>query len=45
MVFMSFKDQTKIKLKHVEEKDKKAEKFKQLCRNGIIKLIKKVEIE
>ena len=45
MVFTSFNVQTKIKLMQMEEKDKKAEKFEHLCRNWIIKGIKKVEIE
>ena len=44
MVIMSFKAQTKIKLKHMEEKDKKAGKFEHLRKNRILKSIKKVEI-
>ena len=44
MVIKSFKAQTKKKLKHKEEKDNNAGNFEHLCRNWIIKLIKKVEI-
>ena len=41
MVIKSFKAQTKIKLRHMEEKDKKAGKFEHLCRNWKTKWIKK----
>ena len=42
MGIMSFKAETEIKIKHMEEKDKKVEKFGNLRRNWLIKLIKKV---
>ena len=45
MVITSFKAQTKMKLKHIEEKDKKARKFEHLHRNKMKSKLKKVEIE
>ena len=41
MVILSFKALTKIKMKHMEEKDKKVGKFENLHINLILKLMKK----